>query len=424
MWVFIEAVDVWFFRDARPFTAGEEHRGVSRPLPSPWTLAGALKGYALHRALGGRWEAYLEGRAEPPLYKALGGVRDYGEMRLRGPLLARRGPAGSVEALFPIPADTLWPPAGSGSPVARLAYQEPDAGVWGEGVHRRRPKGPEVVPAWARTALPLVALEGQGMTEEGVRRWMFREEAVGPQGLLEDLDGWLQAEERVGVKLAPGARTVEEGFLYSASLIRPRADQAGTVGLLAEWEVPGKAVSLPSWGLFALGGEARGARWTRLEKEPPLQQVLGDEAREPLAQRIAETRGFRVLLLTPAMFSGGWVPDFVGADGRGGVPGPGGARVRLHGALVGKPVAVTGWDLARGSPKPLRQGVPPGSVYFFSLEAGEGDATRAARWVVETLHWRCSLQEWTQQDGLRELHKAGFGLTLVGVWKPGEGQDV
>ncbi len=55
-----------------------------------------------------------------------------------------------------------------------------------------------------------------------------------------------------------------------------------------------------------------------------------------------------IMLSTPAFFGGSLLPS----------------NITPTSAAVGKPVALSGWDLSRGGPKPLRFLAPAGSVYF------------------------------------------------------------
>jgi hypothetical protein len=45
--LFLEPLDVWLFRDGRPFMAGQQFRAASRFPPSPLVVQGALRAYHL-----------------------------------------------------------------------------------------------------------------------------------------------------------------------------------------------------------------------------------------------------------------------------------------------------------------------------------------------------------------------------------------
>jgi len=88
-----------------------------------------------------------------------------------------------------------------------------------------------------------------------------------------------------------------------------------------------------------------------------------------------------LVLTTPAPFSEGWKPPTVAPIA----------------AAVGGPVALSGWDLARGGPKPTRFAVEAGSVYFLTgADAAAGGTTG-------------SLCEGDDEQ-------AGWGAFVRGVW--------
>lgn len=79
-----------------------------------------------------------------------------------------------------------------------------------------------------------------------------------------------------------------------------------------------------------------------------------------VAAGLAKTCTVAMVLLTPACFSGGWVPtslfEMLGVRGK------------IVGAVARRREAVSGWDLAARRPKPVRWLVPAGAVYFLELE--------------------------------------------------------
>ena len=93
----------------------------------------------------------------------------------------------------------------------------------------------------------------------------------------------------------------------------------------------------------------------------------------------------RVLLLltTPVVFSKQWCPRLP-------------AGTRLVAAAVTGYEAFSGWDLARGGPKPTRFAVPAGSVYF-----------------LETSDQQALINSLAESDEDRQL---GFGCVVQGVW--------
>ena len=98
----------------------------------------------------------------------------------------------------------------------------------------------------------------------------------------------------------------------------------------------------------------------------------------------------RVVLLTPALFAEGAVPQQI----RG---------AQVVAAAVGRPQPISGWDMAARGPKPTRRMAPAGSVYWVDL-TGQDPAEWARRVHLKGI---CS----DEQDS-----RDGFGLAAVGVW--------
>lgn len=353
--LFLEPLDVWLFRDGRPFTAGQQFRAASRFPPSPLVLQGALRAYHLmvHSRVS-PWDA----RA---VAEAVGGPDDWGPLRMIGPLLARRSETGSLELLLPPPADAL----ARGNRLQRLPA----------------PKEP---PSWLRVAAPTSALFplwelGDTVTEKaGQRLWLpltdfpayARGEAVAgvPQDELWD------EEVRVGIAQDSVRRTTREGFYYEARYVR----LAPGVGLLIsfaglDWH--------ETEGILALGGERRSARFVAVPEfalpTPP----------DPLPER------FFLFFLTPAVFEDGWLPTDWSAFFEG--------SVELVAAALERAEVVGGFDVARGKERPAYRAIPAGSVYYFRAHG------------TAQLRRETGLPWVTVSDWGREV---GFGTVLIGGW--------
>ena len=371
MRLWLEADDVWLFRDARPFAAGDNHRAESRFPPHPTTIQGAIRTRLL---LDSSTRVADYQRVRPPaLVERIGLPNGAPPFTLRGPLLARRR-EGKVETLHPIPADLAKEKGGQ-----RYHYLKP---IVDRSLAANWPTD-ELRGLYAPTTERLEGVEGW-LTPTQWQRYLRHD----PSLLDEFADPGTAPlrpchlfvrEPRVGIALESKARRPQEGMLFEVEYIRPRAE----VGLLVEVE-PHTAVvrealeasfGVPGGrGWLTLGGERRLARWEVLEAEQP-----------PVP---ASASRFRVVLLTPAFFDGGWQPT------GGWDQFFGGSSVHLCAAAVGRPESISGWDVAAGVPRAAQPAVPAGSVYFF-----EGDAP-------------VSLQKpFTQQRaGL------GYGLCEIGVW--------
>ena len=161
-------------------------------------------------------------------------------------------------------------------------------------------------------------------------------------------------DHRTGIEISPDQLTAKEGGIYGASFLVLRtpytarepgddSPQASAVVLYAEVAIPADAGPNPFDRIttISLGGEGRRARiavvrrfdWPSVTPAVPKQRPL-------------------LLQTTPGIYDAGWMPACL--------------RGWLVAAAVPAVVAVSGWDLARGGPKPTRFAAADGSVYFLN----------------------------------------------------------
>ena len=412
MWVWLEPMDVLMFRDSRPFASGETHRARSLFPPSPLTFQGALRTALLSHKLARHnlaladFTPFLRARekAHNPdldqIVQALGDANQFGSFRMIGPFVAYKDPKDLAvkEVFFPIPYDVLGTKDGgvvSLSPLSESNNVYAQV-IWDEGWN----KGLE--PLWWKgmeaKELPNFWLDFQGLRD-------YLEGNMG--GIRAVAGGTIYArEQRVGIKLQPGIRTVETGMLYTAEFIRLQKGYGFVVRVDLEQEDKTDLEPLKNTDLIPLGGEARVCRYEQLSLDP-LKELPGNTG------KVGSEGTFKLYLATPAVFQHGWLPDFLEKNTlKGSIDG---VELKLVATAVGKPWPVGGWDLAYNRPKELYYAVPPGSVYFFKLQ--QGDASK----VEELFHGTTRLQQerGREKEGcpwLTELAKVGFGLTFVGRW--------
>ena len=117
----------------------------------------------------------------------------------------------------------------------------------------------------------------------------------------------------------------------------------------------------------------------------------------------------RMILTTPALFDGGWLPGWINPQtGKGDVPGTkdcknGPVSVTLVSAILGRWKPVSGWSYEDNRPKPLRRMAPEGSVYFFVTDKELDDEQWQAIWLNPV------------SDDAQDCAD-GFGLALWGDW--------
>lgn len=348
----IKPVDSLFFRDARPF---EPASRAASNLPMPQTLAGAVRTLLLEwhgvdfsrlREQGKNGVSFAEALAEfGPTAAAVASVRT------RGPWFTLDG-----EVLAPAPAS-----------LRRAKAETEDCGQDRRPVYRLDPlKSP--LPGWRLPASGMLPLWRYG--REAVEVAVGFVKLPGLRGFLEgglpepsdlvrekDVYGF---DDRTGIGVDAQRNTVQEGRIYAVRMLilRPAA------GLYAEVSGPADALAplANESVLMQFGGEGRHV----------VIHVRETGADWPCIAPDAD-KGRMVLLTTPAWFDG-WKP-------------PGLDPVA---AAVGSGQPVSGWDLARGGPKPNRFMVPAGSVYFLPPGAKAPDELVADE--DASVGWGCFLE--------------------------------
>lgn len=212
----------------------------------------------------------------------------------------------------------------------------------------------------------------------------------------------LPTETRVHVVIQPGERVAIDGGLFQTKGLRFAQGRFGktrhfALSLRTEpGTVAGQQVDVRD-ELAPMGGERRLARWRTSKQDWP---TLPEEIR----QSVLTQKKARIVLLTPAMFCDGALPD-MGQT----LWALGDKRANIAGACVGRPVVVSGWDMTLGArgEKPTRRLAPAGSVYFVDL--GEASPEAIDGWLERV--WLQCVSD-ADQD-----RRDGFGLAMVGVWE-------
>jgi len=362
----LEPLDTLFFRDGRPFEAATQ---AGSGLPQPQTVAGALRTWLLRKAgcdfekLGDAIRAgksFTEAVAEQAQPSDAHSV---GQVTFRGPWFAVSG-----DPVVPVPCilHSVQEKGGRDPDRSGQATRAPSGIVRLTPLRNRSLPGwvpPEkgMLPLWAQDARPTKPASGYlGLT--GLRTFLNGaipdpSEIVKPETLFGE-------DRRTGIVVHPETLAADEGMIYAISLLALRPE----VSLYAEVAGPEEIVKLfPAEATpLPLGGEGRHVALKRVDP------IAWPSARPNGAQ------GALLVLTTPAFFADGWRPPNLG----------------LTSAAVPGYVAVSGWDLARGGPKPNRFAAPAGSVYFLNQ-------------VPEPM-----------PDSLCEGEDAalGWGVFLQGVW--------
>lgn len=375
MKLFFEPLDVLFFRDSRPFMAGENFAGRSYPMPLPSVFYGALRTKLLQGYCGIRPSYYRNGQPQHRCQatEVVGGPDAPGSLCLKGPFLAARTARG-VQELFPMPLEL-----GKSSEGALQSRQPLGTSLGFTGLG--------LMPLWWKMDKPPEAARGY-LTLGEMKAYLHSRAIPGWQGWRDKQP--VEREERIGIGLEAGKRAAQEGRIYAAQFLRLREGYGFAV------YIDGLNGLEPQGDFMALGGEGRVVRLERIEAAVP------DMGGPP--KSLVECGRFKLYLATPALFTQGWLPSWLDSQTFTGKWNTGirnSLRLRLVAAAVGRPIHMSGFDMARRQPKPIRRAVPAGTVYFFQLE--DGDPQLAYR----AFHFQ-SISEISPE--------AGFGVTFVGGW--------
>lgn len=321
-------LDTLSFRDARPF---DTIQYADSGLPTPQTFAGAmrtfllkahdvnLKQFGFHVKKYGSFDRALDDENDPvPALK---------KMKMSGPWLRKKG-----ETLLPVPSslrvDKQQDSLDQFQPLIRLDPLQTLPSGW-----KKMNSG--LRPLWTYGRQSHETASGY-LTQSGLRTFLR-----GNRPSMSDLitpDQLYQIDRRVGIAIHPKRNTARDGMIYSSGLLvlQPDVEFCGEISGDDELIAPLLAENI----ILKFGGEGRsvvisqqdGGFWPN---DLPLDEGDG-----------------RILLLTSPAYFDGWKPP----------------DLPCIAASVSHPEGISGWDLARGGPKPNRFMVPAGTVYFLSKD--------------------------------------------------------
>ena len=345
---FIEPHDVLFLRGNKLFGEPGSY-GESLVPPHPSVIAGAIRSALMVRK-GIDFAAFANNSKF--MDAEFGNAARPGTFRLTGLQLARRSEDGKVAPVYALPADLS---------VSRC---EQDKQSGDQVVRRIVPCLPNDLMTSAVTPHLAVLPEpsrgkpesGLCLSAEGWRAYLSSEKI--DSGHLLARDKLWQTEVRTGIGLDTASRSVAEGKLFTMQAVSFRQRHQGNnhdVGFLARTE----GAELPAALTLRLGGDGRAAQASLidgadLDKEPNW---------EALWEQIAASKRCRILLTSPGIFTGGWLPTGMSGDGDRRFE-LGDVRAQLVCAAVPRAEVISGWDLAAKKPKPAQRVAPTGSVYW------------------------------------------------------------
>lgn len=364
-WIKIIPNDPLFFGSGKPFTAGSDTYANTIFPPHPSTIYGALGTFLIYYR--GDLESFKERKRNNQIKP----------IKLIGPLIYKE-----EKVYFPAPLDLVMYKEGDNTKISQLNLtKRPEVFISDQDNLRyiHIYKGNEKVD------------EAKGyLTELYFKRYLM--DSLSKDDPLIEPHEFYKEEMKIGIARDKKTMTTKEGYLYRLPMVRMSKDTGFLIGIKID-----ENEDFPDSGIIQLGGEGRTARFEVL-KDNPLKVIENLE--------ISFNGKFKIYLATPAIFKKGWLPEWINERDLTGEKG--GIKVKLIGAVIGKYIRISGWDLYNGKPKKSYRAVPPGSVYYFEVQnIDEVDINK----IKDVFHLK------TISDNLQEeenIDRKGFGLCFVG----------
>jgi CRISPR-associated protein Cmr3 len=371
---FLEPIDTLILRGNKLFgEAGSFGESLIPPWPS--VAAGAIRSRMLVDG-GIDLGQFARGEINHP---QLGTPIAPGSFRLSHFQLAQLDTSGSVNPIYPLPADL------------QVSQQDPSATPH---LHQLQPTmlHPAVASSAPLPLLPVLAQTGDRakpiggylLRFSGWQRYL-RGELPLSDDLVTSSKLW-QIESQIGIGLSSETRSVNSGQLFSTQTISFCSGVGFLVGVAGA--VP------PADGLLRFGGDGRAVQVATVA--PPT--AACDFA------AIIRQRRCRLVLTTPGLFADGWRPTGVATDNRFDLHG---VRGRLVSAAVARSETLSGWDLAQWQPKPAQRIAPGGSVWWLD----EVEAT------AEALQQLCQHGLWPEGTANHGRQAEGFNQIQLAEWR-------
>lgn len=371
MKIFIEPNDILMFRDGRPFAGGDDHFARGTFPPSPSTIYGSLRSHILST----NWPEYNKFASHPDqipenIKKEIGTPECTGSLTISQLSIAKRD-KNDIEQFFPIPTDVVQ----NKGDETKVTYVLSPENMSNSKIMSNLPKGLNNI--WYHSEEILESVSGFLSSQE-MEKYLL---GNAPSIYVESKK-LFKTEERTGIRKNRIMRSVETGGIYSVEYFRMNKE----TGFAVEVE---NTELLPLSGILRLGGDNRSANYSQTSWN----EIDSNE----LKKKIENSKHFKLVLTTPAIFKKGWLPENIdSAKMEGKIKG---ISVKMISACIGKPLGIGGYDFVKNRPKIMQKAVPAGSVYYFSLL--ENDVDRLFDQV-----WLKSISDERSQEG--------FGITLIG----------
>jgi len=380
----IKPNDVLLFRESKNFTAGEAHVARSQ-LPLPQTIAGAIRSKILVNSEFSGEALKLAGleRRDNGRYKSVDP-----EFEIIGQFFCKRK-SNKVREYFKAPMDIVKSKGVDGCFYVRPINVLSNYVFGGRDIHFESVNG---------------YIEGNNLVK--YLKGELGEKEL--EGAVVNENELLKRESRVGIKL-DNSKTTEEGYFYKVEFLRFEKDAGVSVWFGKDADIVKKHLDNGN-RLLKLGGENRFVTF-EFDDGDPIEDYR--DSWKDIRKRINESGRFKLYVATPILncirrdeggkkcecYSWNIAKAKITLNGDNHSGRSLKEMIEIDGVypLIGKPIAISGWDYALNRPKGNRYAIPPSSVYFVEFN-GE-----------------FKLNEPYLKLG--ELTKLGYGLCFMGVWE-------
>jgi CRISPR-associated protein Cmr3 len=388
IWI-IEPREPLIVRDGRPFNRQPGVMANTLPFPFPSTTAGAARSRA---------------GSEDGLFTAYSDLTTLLTIPVRGPLLVEFIDDDHWRLLVPAPGDALLLEDDKLLRCQRLQPVVPPADARTAPFRRNGEKNnaDQLLPIGPATYNPAKPAKRQPAfwRWNKFEEWLLKPEQKLAGGLFAREELGIQSlpqEERIHVALERDMMVAREGGLFETrglEFTNQPGEEINQARRLALWlaVAPHETYNIQE-GLDNLGGERRLVSWKLGNQELP-------QCSAELRKQILQDRACRLILLTPAYFRQGYLPDIEHLTYRS-------AKPLLRAALVQRPQVVSGWDINSHKEKPTRRLAPAGSVFFLEFP-DQASLEDIEQWINQ--FWMNTIGD-NAQDCLD-----GFGLAVPGTW--------
>jgi CRISPR-associated protein Cmr3 len=390
--IMIKPEDTIFFRDGKPFEMGVDNFSHFVFPPFPPTFYGALRTAII--SSNATIENFLKGEIDKSLKDIVGDKANPGSLEIKGPFLFHIDYRTEFKSVFiPLPYDLLEYKNYSENETTFVKIVPDNSSYLYSNLKYK------ITPARPREETEAKEPEEKYINIRDLMREYFLEDTFNGEDIFSKARSKteiFEIERKVGIKLDKSTKSAEENYLYSASHIRLKEG----FGFLIEVNIDNEL--LPKEGYLRIGGETRVAEFKEIDFN--LSSITKD-----IVNNLPKLNGdflLEFILLTPAVFKNGWFPDFLSQNEEGFLKGKlGEIDLTLKSAVLGKPLYIGGFDLAKGYPKEMKKAVPAGSVYYFKVE-NVFDSDKVSAFIGE--------HNFSSIETEPLYKKQGFGITLIG----------